>query len=117
MTDEDSEPVREALDRAQEAFGPPDDPLDLDPDYPPDYTPEDRVRHVINNEYPKWRGMEWIAAAADTEMQNCESVIVEMLSEGEVEISEDGVRKNRYYLLYEKVNGLVEKAGDRPGWI
>ncbi|QSG10322.1 hypothetical protein [Halapricum desulfuricans] len=67
MTDDLHDSVRDALDDAKEGFEPPADPGELEPDYPAEMTPEERVEHILTNECPRWRGMEWIAAAADTD--------------------------------------------------
>lgn len=120
MSDDDELPndaVREALEKATDEMLPADDPNELEPDYPADYTPEDRVDHVLYNEYPRWRSIEWIAAAADTSSDVCKSVIWERLAEGEVEVCDDGVRRNRYHVYFEEVESLTEKARDRPRWI
>ncbi|NHN60448.1 MULTISPECIES: hypothetical protein [Halorussus] len=116
MTDDDEEldACEEALGRATEAMLPSDDPDDLDPDYPTDYTPEDRVDHVLKGEYPRWRGMEWIAAAADTDVEQVQSVVRERLGEGEVEISDEGVRRNRYHVYFETVEDATERASENP---
>ncbi|MBB6646917.1 hypothetical protein [Halobellus ruber] len=113
MTDDLPDSVRDALNDAKEAFEPPSDPDELEPDYPADMTPEERVDHVLTNEYPRWRGMEWIAAAADTDIEQAQSVVREHLSEGEVEVSGEGVRRNRYHVYFEEVEELTEKLDDR----
>lgn len=113
MTDDLPDSVRDALDDATEAFEPPTDPDELEPDYPADMTPEQRVEHVLTNEYPRWQGMKWIAAAADTDIEQAQSVVRERLSEGEVEVSSEGVRRNRYHVYFEEVEELTEKLGDR----
>lgn len=113
MTDDLPDSVRDALHDAKEAFDPPSDPDELEPDYPAEMTPEERVEHVLTNEYPRWRGMEWIAAAADTDIEQAQSVVRERLSEGEVEASSEGVRRNRYHVYFEEVEELTEKLDDR----
>jgi hypothetical protein len=113
MADDFPDSVRDALDEAKEAFEPPADPDELEPDYPPDMTPEERVDHVLTNEYPRWRSMKWIAAAADTDIEQTRNVVRECLSEGEVEISSDGVRRNRYHVYFEEVENLTERLDDR----
>ena len=113
MTDELPESVRDALDDAKEAFEPPVDPEELEPDYPADMTPEERVEHVLTNEYPQWRGMEWIAAAADTDIEQVQSVVRERLSEGEIAISGEGVRRNRYHVYFEEVKKQTERLDNR----
>jgi hypothetical protein len=119
MTEENSDPeaLEEALRRAKESMSPPDDPDELDPDYPPDYTPEDRVEHVLRGEYPTWRSLKWIAAAAETDQDLCWSVIRERLAAGEIEISEEGIRRNRYHVYFEQVRDLTEKVTERPKWL
>lgn len=119
MTEEQPEinALEEALERAEEEMLPSDDPDKLDPDYPPDYTPEDRVEHVLRSEYPNWRGLEWIAAAADTEQESCRSVIWEWLADGKIEISDEGIRRNRYHVYFEQVSDLTEKVEDSPQWL
>jgi hypothetical protein len=113
MTDNLPDFVRDALDEATEAFEPPVDPDELEPDYPADMTPEERVDHVLTNEYPRWRGMAWIAAAADTDIEQARSVVRERLSEGEVAVSDEGVRRNRYHVYFEEVKKLTERLDDR----
>jgi len=115
--DEDLDACEDALDRAMEAMLPSDDPDEIDPDYPADMTPEERVDHVLGNEYPQWRGMEWIAAAADTGVEQARKVIRERLADGEVEIGDGGVRRNRYHVYFEEVEELTEKARDQPRWL
>lgn len=109
MTD-DADACRDALDDAKYAMLPSDDPDELEPDYPPEMSPEERVNHVLENEYPRWRTMEWIAAAADTEVESAESMVRERLTEGEVEIGTEGVRRNRYHVFYREVMELSEKV-------
>jgi len=75
-------------------------------------TPEERIDHVLTNEYPRCRGMEWIAAAADTGIEQARSVIRERLSECEVEVSAEGVRRNRYQIYFEEVKELTERLND-----
>lgn len=121
MTDEDDETdlVRNQLDAAAEVDGdrdvryPPSDPDLLQPDYPDDYNVSDRVDHVLTNEFPRWRPVEWIAAAADTDEENVRNVVRDRLAAGEVEISEEGIRQNRYHVYYEQVDELTEKARER----
>lgn len=36
-------------------MSPSDDPEELEPSYPPGYSPTERVDHVLENEYPTWR--------------------------------------------------------------
>lgn len=120
MTDDDAcdaDALDEALERAKEAFMPPDDPDELEPDYPADYTPEDRVDHVLKGEFPRWRSIEWIASAADTDVDQVQSVVRERLSDGELEVSDEGVRRNRYHVYFEEVEGLTEKARENPRWL
>lgn len=119
MTEENSEPeaLEEALRQAKESISPPDDPDELDPDYPPDYTPEERVEHVLRGEYPTWRSHAWIAAAAETDPDVCWSVIRERLAAGEVEISDEGIRRNRYHVYFEQVRDLTETVTERPRWL
>jgi hypothetical protein len=57
--------------------------------------------------------MEWIAAAADTDIEQARSVVRERLGEGKVEISDEGVRRNRYHVYYKEVEELTEKVDDR----
>jgi len=76
-------------------------------------TPEERVEHVLTNEYPRWRGMEWIAAAADTDIEQAQSVVRERLSKEEVVVSGEGVRRNRYHVYFEEVEELTERLDDR----
>lgn len=113
----ETEALEEASARAEKAILPSDEPDELEPNYPPDYTPGDRVDHVLQNEYPRWRGLEWVAAAADTEQEVCRSVIEEYLADGKIEISDEGIRRNRYYVYFEQVNDLTEKVKDRPRWL
>lgn len=110
----DEDTLQEALDRAKDAMLPSDDPDELEPDYPSDYTPEERVEHVLRGEYPRWRSVEWITAAADTDSEVCWSVIQERLGEGEVEISPEGIRRNRYHVCFEKVKKATERACEHP---
>ena len=118
MTEENTEKdIKEHLDKAMRAFGPPEKVENLDPDYPPDYTPEDRIQHVVSNEFPRWRGFEWIRVASNTCEKNCSSILNEMLSHGEIEISDEGIRRNRYFVMYERVDKLTERASDRPNWL
>lgn len=118
MTDgRDENTLQEALDRAKDAMLPADDPDALEPNYPADYTPEERVEHVLRGEFPRWRSIEWITAAADTDPEVCWSVIQERLSEGEVEISSEGVRRNRYHVYFEKVEKATEQARGNPRWL
>lgn len=119
MTEEQPETkaLEEALERAEEVILPSDDPDELEPNYPPDYTPEDRVDHVLQHEYPNWRGLKWVAAAADTDQEVCRSVIGEYLADGKIEISDEGIRRNRYHVYFEQVNDLTKKAKDRPRWL
>lgn len=118
MGDDDAPDVcEEALERAMEAMMPADDPEELDPDYPADYTPEDRVDHVLRGEYPRWRGLRWIAAAADTDVEVARNVVEERLVEGEVEVSAEGVRRNRYHVYFEEIEDLTEKAREQPRWL
>lgn len=114
MTHDDSDPLREALQDALDALEPPEDPEKLDPDYPPDYSPEERVDHVLIFEYPRWRPLSWISAAANTEPESAQSVILDRLAEGKVEISDEGVRRNRYHIYFEEVEDLTEKARNQP---
>ncbi|QSG10577.1 hypothetical protein HSBGL_0136 [Halapricum desulfuricans] len=90
MSDGDSS-LRELVERHAEG--------ELEPDYPAERTPEERVEHVLTNECPRWRGMEWIAAAADTDIEQAQSVVRERLAEGEAEVSGEGVRRNRYLVI------------------
>lgn len=113
MPDELPEFVHDALNEAKDAFEPPVDEDNLEPDYPADMTPKDRVDHVLRNEYPRWRRMNWIAAAADTDIKQAESVVQEHLTEGRVEISGEGVRRNRYCVYFQKVQKLTEKLEER----
>lgn len=113
MTDYLPNSVRDALDEAREAFEPPDEPDELEPDYPAHMAPEERVEHVLKKEYPRWRGMEWIAAAADTDIEQAQSVVRERLSEGKIEASGKGVRRNRYHVYFEEVEELTETLDDR----
>lgn len=106
------DPCEEALERARDAMFPSDDPDELNPYYPAEMTPEERVDHVLAGEFPRWRGMEWIAAAADTDVEQVESVIQERLAEGEVEISDEGERRNRYHVYYEEGSELTEQVSD-----
>ncbi|MXV61623.1 hypothetical protein GS429_05990 [Natronorubrum sp. JWXQ-INN-674] len=112
--DSDEDTLQEALDRAQDVMLPADDSDELQPNYPADYTPEERVEHVLRGEYPRWRSVEWITAAADTDSDVCWSVIQDRLGEGEVEISSEGVRRNRYHVYFEKVEKATERARERP---
>jgi len=57
--------------------------------------------------------MEWIAAAADTDIEQAQSVVREHLSEGEVEASGGGGRRNRYHVYFEEVKELTERLDDR----
>ncbi|WP_323173197.1 hypothetical protein [Natrialba sp. PRR66] len=115
MTDEcDKDTLQEALDRAKEAMLPSDDPDKLDPNYPTDYTPEERIDHVLRGEFPRWRSIKWIAAAADTDPEMSWSVIRERLGEGEVEISSEGIRRNRYHVYFEKVEKVTERVREHP---
>jgi len=104
--------IRDALDEAEEAFEPPVDPDELEPDYPAGMPPEERVDHVLTNEYPRWREIEWIAAAADTDIEQAQSVVRERLSEGEVEVSDEGGRRNRYHFYFGEVEELTERLDD-----
>jgi len=113
MTDDLPDSVQDALDDAKEAFEPPVDPDELEPDYPTDMTPEERVEHVLTNEYPQWRGMEWIATAADTDIEQVRSVVRERLSEREIAVSSEGVRRNRYHVYFEEVGKLTERLDNR----
>ena len=118
MADEEElDACEEALERAAEAMHPPDDPDELDPDYPAEMTPEERVDHVLKGEYPRWRGMDWIAAAADTDVEQVRSVVKERLAEGEVEISDEGIRRSRYHVYFEEIEDLTERASENPRWL
>jgi hypothetical protein len=57
--------------------------------------------------------MAWIAAAADTDIEQARSVVRERLSEGEVAVSDEGVRRNRYHVYFEEVKKLTERLDDR----
>jgi|APHM01.1.fsa_nt_gi hypothetical protein len=50
-------------------------PDELESDYPADMTPEERVEHVLTNEYLRWQGMNWIA----TDIERAQSVVRERL--------------------------------------
>jgi hypothetical protein len=113
MVGETPDFVQDALDEAKAAFEPPGDPEELEPDYPADMTPKERVDHVLTNEYPRWRGLEWIAAAADTDFEQVQSVLRERLSEGEVEISGEGVRRNSYHVYFEEVRKTTEQLDEQ----
>jgi len=113
----DLDPVLDALERVEEAFAPPNEIEKLDPHYPPDYDPEDRIDHVLEGEYPRYRGLRWIAAAADTDTDSVRSVLAERLAEGEVEISDEGVRRNRYHVYFELVREKTERVSDDPEWL
>lgn len=117
MTEDSAEcdTLEEALNRAMDAMLPPDDPDKLDPNYPADYTPEDRVDHVLHGEYPRWQNIEWIAAAADTDKHVCRSVVQKRLSEGKVELSKEGIRRNRYYSYFTRVESITKRVQDNPG--
>jgi len=47
--------------------------------------------------------MEWIAAAADTDVEQAQRVVRGHLSEGEIEVSGEGVRPNRSHVYFEEV--------------
>lgn len=116
MTENENEcfQINDLLEDAIEEMSPSDDPSDLDPDYPPDLSSEDRVLHVLISEFPRWRTIEWIGAAADTTPQNCRSVIMELLSTGEVELSDRGIRRNRYHVYFEEIQYLTEEVIENP---
>lgn len=113
MSDDFPDSIRDALTEAREAFEPPVDSDELEPDYPADMAPAERVDHVLTNEYPRWRGLKWIAAAADTDIEQARSVVRERLSEGEVEVAGEGVRRNRYHVYFEEVEELTEQLDER----
>ncbi|WP_256301564.1 hypothetical protein [Haloarchaeobius salinus] len=113
MAGETPDFVQDALDEAKAAFEPSVNPEELEPDYPADMTPKERVDHVLTNEYPRWQGVEWIAAAADTDIKQVQSVLRERLSEGEVEISSQGVRRNSYHVYFEEVRKTTEQLDEQ----
>lgn len=55
---------------------------DLDPDYPPEDAPADRLEHVLATEYPRWRGIEWVAATAAMAVETARNFLRERLAAG-----------------------------------
>jgi hypothetical protein len=92
----------------------PPDPDEMVIDYPEDYDAEERVEHVIRNEWPRWREVRWIAEAADTDVETVQSVVDDRLAQGELEVRGDAVRRNRYHVYFEEVEELMERAEERP---